>query len=414
VTPKVRTVARNQFNCADLEGGQLENQPTGSSCTGDHWDERLYYPESMSGVISPTSVILSPLTLALFEDSGWYAANYANSRMSPWGHGAGCDFVRKPCLIKGDTTTTVPDYGKGYFCSREEDRGCSPSQYYKMGCTLIDYSLRSTSNPPAQYQYFNEISMGGPSQADYCPLYGSAYKNNVHELDCRDPENAKGISFYGEQYGEDSMCFETTTGTGRCYEHRCNIETRKLYIWANDEWTECTEDFAKIEVKRDLTDINSGLTITCPRLSAACPDMFCPVNCAGRGNCNWEHANENGTLAPKCECFNSSDTSEACSDTQPLGDKYVTSDDLVDILKKKFFDPLIAVFTDNPDEWETESWIWASALVVLFLLMMMCVCSTFWPSKKGKRGHDSYDSPGRYRYDYEEQYRAEQPRKRRR
>jgi hypothetical protein len=62
VTPKVQAVARNQFNCFDLEGAQLENQPTGSSCSGDHWDERLFYPESMSGVISPTTVILSPLS----------------------------------------------------------------------------------------------------------------------------------------------------------------------------------------------------------------------------------------------------------------------------------------------------------------------------------------------------------------
>ncbi len=63
VTPTVRAVARNQFNCQDLEGAQLENQPTGSnSCTGDHWDERLFYPESLSGVISPTTVILSPLS----------------------------------------------------------------------------------------------------------------------------------------------------------------------------------------------------------------------------------------------------------------------------------------------------------------------------------------------------------------
>jgi leishmanolysin-like peptidase len=63
VTPKVQVVVRNHFNCSDLEGAQLENQPTGaSSCTGDHWDERQYYPESLSGVISPTTVILSPLS----------------------------------------------------------------------------------------------------------------------------------------------------------------------------------------------------------------------------------------------------------------------------------------------------------------------------------------------------------------
>ena len=54
VTPKVRAIARNQFNCQELEGAKLENQPTGTdSCTGDHWDEHDYYPEALSGVISP-------------------------------------------------------------------------------------------------------------------------------------------------------------------------------------------------------------------------------------------------------------------------------------------------------------------------------------------------------------------------
>jgi len=72
VTEKVRTIARNQFDCQSLDGAQLENQPTrAESCTGDHWDERLFYPEALSGVISPTANILSSLTLALMEDSGW-------------------------------------------------------------------------------------------------------------------------------------------------------------------------------------------------------------------------------------------------------------------------------------------------------------------------------------------------------
>ena len=98
----MRTISRNQFDCQSLEGAQvrvgrtfgwrydgtrvqeilidpllfpgppqLENQPTGAdSCTGDHWDERLYYDNALSGVISPTTNILVPMTLALFEDSG--------------------------------------------------------------------------------------------------------------------------------------------------------------------------------------------------------------------------------------------------------------------------------------------------------------------------------------------------------
>lgn len=40
VTPKVRAVARNQFNCQEVTGGRLENQPTApDDCFGSHWDE---------------------------------------------------------------------------------------------------------------------------------------------------------------------------------------------------------------------------------------------------------------------------------------------------------------------------------------------------------------------------------------
>ena len=65
VTPKVRAIARNQFDCQSLGGAALENQPTrAESCVGDHWDERLFYPEALSGVISPTSNILYELLIA--------------------------------------------------------------------------------------------------------------------------------------------------------------------------------------------------------------------------------------------------------------------------------------------------------------------------------------------------------------
>ena len=63
VTPRVKSVARNQFNCHDLEGAALENTPTmAGDCIGSHWDERLFYSESMSGIISPTTNIMSPLS----------------------------------------------------------------------------------------------------------------------------------------------------------------------------------------------------------------------------------------------------------------------------------------------------------------------------------------------------------------
>mmetsp|Transcript_7887 Transcript_7887/g.14864 ORF Transcript_7887/g.14864 Transcript_7887/m.14864 type:complete len:754 (+) Transcript_7887:177-2438(+) len=408
VTPKVRTVVRNHFNCQDLEGAQLENQPTGSnSCTGDHWDERQFYPESLSGVISPTTVTLSPVTLALFEDSGWYSANYTKAQIMPWGHGAGCDFVRKPCLIKDQSTgaTSIPDYGLGYFCTDANQRGCSPSHYYKMGCTLLDYDVFINSpNPPPQFQYFSQPSLGGLIQADYCPVYGSSYRANAHDLDCRDPNNGAVVDFYGEDYGEDSTCFESSTATGRsgrCYRSFCNLELRKLQVWVNDKWETCESDFQEIRIRADPLAATLASSITCPKITSVCPDMFCPVNCAGRGICNWENRDENGTIVPKCECFDPSDTTPACAESLPLDGKYIRDESVLDnTIGQKFFEPLVAVFTDNPNTWERDSWIWASALLVLFLLLMFCVCSSFC-SKKGKQGRriprsdDYYDAPRR-------------------
>lgn len=201
VTPKVQAIARNQFNCQSLEGAKLENQPTGSdSCTGDHWDERDFYIEALSGVISPTTNVLSHLTLALMEDSGWYRANYTQGRMNPWGLGAGCEFVEEPCLVVDESgQTSIADFGEGYFCLEGSARGCSPELSHKMACSVLDYFyVLPRELPPERFQYFpSEPTKGGPRQADFCPLFGSTYGGlSAEQLACSDTKNADTLNIY--------------------------------------------------------------------------------------------------------------------------------------------------------------------------------------------------------------------------
>ena len=208
VTPRVRAVARNQFDCQSLEGAKLENQPTGSdSCTGDHWDEHDYYPEALSGVISPTTNVLSHLTLALMEDSGWYKANYTQGGNSPWGLGAGCPFVEEPCVTVSPETgeAVIPEYGQGYFCLEGSERGCSPALTHKMACTVIDYFyILPRDLPPEHFQYFlEEPTKGGPRQADFCPLFGSTYGGlDAEGLACEDTANAESLNIYRYVVGD--------------------------------------------------------------------------------------------------------------------------------------------------------------------------------------------------------------------
>jgi hypothetical protein len=118
VTPAVRRAARRQFGCAHLLGAELQSQQyrvfvgggssggggggsggggggggagggggSGSarappmtddgraSCWGSHWSERLFHNELMSPIMTH-AVVYSAVTLALFEDSGWYVPDY--------------------------------------------------------------------------------------------------------------------------------------------------------------------------------------------------------------------------------------------------------------------------------------------------------------------------------------------------
>ena len=68
----------------------------------------------MSAITTPFEQKLSPLTLALFEDSGWYKAEYSMSSISPFGHGVGCDFVYEDCINEDGS---VPPWGRDFFCN---------------------------------------------------------------------------------------------------------------------------------------------------------------------------------------------------------------------------------------------------------------------------------------------------------
>ncbi len=106
---------------------------------------------------------ISPLTLALLEDSGWYRANYQMSKGFGFGRGAGCDFVEKPCVVNG----TLPDYAKPYFCvttgKEDTDAKCDPTHTMMAFCDLYDLSkISGEAYPPVPqvYRYFNNPVSG--------------------------------------------------------------------------------------------------------------------------------------------------------------------------------------------------------------------------------------------------------------
>jgi len=300
VTPRVAIVSRNQFNCQRMEGARLENQPTSKSCFGAHWDERLFFGSTMSALAGATAGYLDPVTLALFEDSGWYKADYSVVEVSPFGHGAGCNFVYNDCIVKGQ----VPNYSKGYFCNsplviRNElvQSGvfsCDHSHRSIAMCDMVDVTTIASGHvPPEKFRYFSNSNVAGlMQQTDYCPVPA------LYNFYCTDSDNANTNSaLQGEYFGSDSKCFNTDKqGIPMCLKSHCNKYYNMVEIIVGEEVLRCKYDFEKIYSPA------LGRTVECPRKSAICPSLFCPANCAGRGVCNFS------SWRPTCQCFDQSDT----------------------------------------------------------------------------------------------------------
>lgn len=290
VLPTVAQVSRNHFNCQSLEGVRLENQPTSEDCLGSHFDERTWFTEFMSAVYDEDAAYFSPLTLAFLEDTGWYKCDFTQASNSPFGLGAGCDFVNENCIVD----EMVPDYGKGFFCNEKKEKKwtCGPSHMFRGTCDLEEYSY-------PQRTYFEPEHIGPTfTHADYCPM---AISNAV---DCDDASGKKEHPLI-EIFGSDSKCIDVTVQgiqSSTCLKSGCNEELKSFDFEVENKIYSCSKDFEVI----DVDVIGTIYQFHCPRLTQVCPNMFCPSMCSGKGICDWS------LPSPKCKCFDESDTTDGC------------------------------------------------------------------------------------------------------
>ena len=133
-------MSRVFFDCDTLQGAELENQPT-SPCSpiGSHWEARLFKDAHMAAFSTHTP-FLTPITLALFEDSGWYKANYSMSTaLQPgvhWGFRQGCDFALNDCISPKSSPVSIGS--PPHFCADISLPTPSPSV---SACTVNRYAV---------------------------------------------------------------------------------------------------------------------------------------------------------------------------------------------------------------------------------------------------------------------------------
>lgn len=241
VSYNVRKKAAEYFDCPSIVGVELESQG-GTGSAGSHWEARTMLGDYMIAQ-SYSEVYISEITLALFEDSGWYKVNYYTGGLQKFGNFAGCDFLDKKCVEEGETLDELN------YCKKDSSVQCLPGKAYRGVCALSQYN----SSLPTEYQYYDDSTVGSPFLfADYCPIvqgydfdpsyfYSGSCIFGVNELDKK----------YNQYVGPGSACFTsslfetqssvitTISETIFCYKYKCDAETTSIIVTFGEKSFNC-------------------------------------------------------------------------------------------------------------------------------------------------------------------------------
>ena len=310
-TPNVLRETKKYYGCDSAFGMELEHFG-GVGSAFSHWSKRMlntdYMIPDMYG-----DYYISNITLALFEDSGWYKVNYKVSQEMFWGKNKGCEFLETKCIsqftpgiqhskiydrtepdlhlnkidnkssydriknsinqlksnklkkitqnlriqnsINSENVNTIKPllYSSKFpeFCKTESDRNvCSQSFKFRGKCSLIKHSEKI----PLNYQYFNKEYIGGISEfGDYCP-----YPNEWEEV-------------IDEEYNFIGSC-QIGKNKGEFHEKICqNCRCFQSNLQSKEEVIKKLEKFPKLE--ETYSSYNTNI-----KKASVCYQVFCRIN----------------------------------------------------------------------------------------------------------------------------------------
>ena len=278
-SPKVLEVARKYFNCPSIDGVELENYGD-EGTAGSHWEARILLGDYMNGV-AYTEEVVSEFSLALLEDTGYYMPNYYTGGLMRYGKNKGCEFFYDKCI--NEKQEVNPYFENEFFDSIysdfEIDASCSSGRLSRTYNMFWEYE-----SLPKEYQYFSEPGIGGWGAADYCPLPGNHYEeeidvyypgicsgeeSGVYGAQIPYPTSDDNIEYYtneelspltGEEISDESFCFlsslirndisdienYSSVIRANCYIIFCSEKSLTLKI--NDDYVVCPRSGGKIKV----------------------------------------------------------------------------------------------------------------------------------------------------------------------
>jgi len=206
LTPTVVQKMQEHFSCSETDFGAPFMSVNGDLTS--HWDPQILGGSIMAPSFDdPYRVFVDPITLAVFNDMGWYKVNFSSADAYPFRKDGGCDFK----------TLTESDKSVTNYCS---------FSYYRSFCD--NWNSKTVINCSQSNNQVSEIH-------DNCDRFPT-------------------------EHGKLKRCLQESTSVstqGRCFTVKC---LRHNDVWVEvgkDNWLQCPE---KGRIQLTYADVD----ITCP------------------------------------------------------------------------------------------------------------------------------------------------------
>jgi hypothetical protein len=218
-------------------------------------------------------IVISDISLALFEDSGWYKVNYYTGGLFRFGKGQGCKFLESACVTSGESNFEWD------FCDESYENKCTSNNLNRGFCYIRIYNYLDS-----YYRYFGDSKTGGWEPVDYCPVTMSYSSSSYYfSGNCINGEIDEHDIYYpypsslGFKISDSSICIQSSLiksndrslslfafERAMCHKITCNTQDKTINVDIGESIIQCPTNGGYMEVN------GYNGTIRCPPFYRVC------------------------------------------------------------------------------------------------------------------------------------------------
>ncbi|GET86495.1 GP63, leishmanolysin [Leishmania tarentolae] len=258
--------AREQYGCNTLQYLEMEDQG-GATASVSHIKMRNAKDELMAPASG--AGYYTALTMAIFQDLGFYQADFSKAEVMPWGKDAGCAFLSEKCMEKNITKWPT------MFCDgRRKELRCSSTRLSLGMCAIA-----TAKELPAHFQYFTDPRLSGSAPfMDYCPFVVLSSNAKCTQSSSTASPDLNSFNIFSEAARCIDGSFQLMSRQGgiatlsaicaniTCYTAR---RTYRVQVRGSTRYVQCTPG-RKVELSSVSNSFRKQSYITCPPYVEVC------------------------------------------------------------------------------------------------------------------------------------------------